>query len=138
MPSLKSDREFLVPIDFSESSVKAFRHALGLAAKEKAFLTLVNVVEEPVSFRVLDSLEVEHQRRQEHLKQLEQFAQREAGSQVDVRVLVCEGSPAEQISRVAAKHHAEMIIVGKHKHRGPGQWLHGHTASKIAKLSFRV
>ena len=126
-------RRFLVPIDFSEESLKALRHAHDLAAGGKAELTLLNVIEEPLSFRTLDRVGQQHARKKERLARLEGLAQEETGSGISVKTLVCDGSPAKEITRFAAQTLPDMIIVGRHEHHGFGRWFHGHTASRLAR-----
>jgi nucleotide-binding universal stress UspA family protein len=126
-------KEILVPIDFSESSVKALRHAAGLAAKDQAHLTLLNVVEEPASFRTLDTQGQQRGRRQEHARQLQELARRELGPNMAAGILICAGNPSREITRVAARRHADLIVMGRHEHHGLRRWFHGRTASRIAR-----
>jgi universal stress protein A len=125
-------KEILVPIDFSESSVKALRHAARLAATDQAHLTLLNVIEEPVSFRTLDLRGQQRRRRQEHTRQLQELARRELGPDVAAGIVICDGNPSREITRLAARQRADLIIVGRHERQGLHRWFHGHTASRIA------
>ena len=125
-------KEILVPIDFPESSVNTLRHAAGLAAKDQAHLTLLNVVEEPVSFRALDLPRQQRGRRQEHARQLQELARRELGPGMADGIVICDGNPSREITRVAARQHADLIVLGLHERHGLRRWFHGHTASRIA------
>ncbi|MGA2786074.1 MAG: universal stress protein [Verrucomicrobiota bacterium] len=124
-------KEILVPIDFSEYSVNALRHAAGLAAKDQAHLTLLNVVDEPVSFRSLDLPRQQRGRRQEHAQQLQELARRELGPNLAAGIVICDGNPSREITRVAARQHADLIVLGRHERHGLRRWFHGHTASRI-------
>jgi universal stress protein A len=124
-------RRFLVPIDFSDASLKALRYARQLAAGAKAALTLLNVIEEPLSFRNLDLARQQRQRKGERLAKLESLARREVGPGIPLNTLVCDGSPVEEITRLAASIGSDMIIVGRHAHRGLRRWFHGHTALRL-------
>jgi universal stress protein A len=125
-------KEILVPIDFSESSVKALRHAAGLAAKDQAHLTLVNVVDEPVSFRTLDLPGQQRGQRKEHARQLQELARRELGPDVAAGIVICDGNPSREITRLAARQRADLIIVGRHERHGLHRWFRGRTASRVA------
>ena len=125
-------KEILVPIDFSESSVKALRHAAGLAAQNQAHLTLLNVIEEPASFRTLDLPGQQRRLRQEHARQLQELARRELGPDMAAGIVICDGNPSREITRLAARQRADLIIVGRHERHGLHHWFRGHTASRIA------
>jgi nucleotide-binding universal stress UspA family protein len=120
-----------VPFDFSQPSVKALRHAAEVAASNQANLTVVNVIEEPVSFRTLDQVGQQHDRQQKRCEQLRQIARREIGSDVPARLVICEGNPSEEITRLAGEQNADLIVVGGHEHRGLRRWFHKHTAKKV-------
>jgi nucleotide-binding universal stress UspA family protein len=125
-------REILVPIDFSQSSVNALRHAAALAAKTKAHLTLLNVMDEPVSFRALDLAAQEYQRQHDHARQLQQLADRELAPTIAANLLVRTGNPSHEISLVAAQRHSDLIVMGRHEHHGLRRWFHGHTVRRVA------
>ncbi len=131
-PSPKQ-KEILVPIDFSEPSLNALRHARKLAAGEKAHLTLVNVVEEPGSFRTLDVVGQRRARYEQRLNRLQELAGRELGSQVASRIEVREGNASVEIARLATQRQVDLIVVGRHHHHGLWQWLQGRTASTLSK-----
>jgi len=126
-------RRFLVPIDFSEASLNALRQARLLAVDDQAELTLLNVIEPPLSSRTLDRVGQAAARQQERLAQLESLARREVGSVRCVRTVVCDGSPAEEIAGLAARNRTDLIIVGRHSRRRPWRWLRGHTTNRLLK-----
>ena len=131
-PSPKQ-KEILVPIDFSEPSLIALRHARELAAGEKAHLTLVNIVEEPGSFRTLDVVGQRRARYEQRLDRLQELVDRELGSQVASRIEVREGNPSVEIARLASQRQVDLIVVGRHHHHWLWQWVQGHTASTLSK-----
>jgi nucleotide-binding universal stress UspA family protein len=120
-------KEILVPIDFSESSVTALRCARALAEGGRTQVILLNVVERPGSFRTMDAVG------QQRAERLQQLADRELGSQVAARIEVREGRPSAEIVRVASERRVDLIVVGRHEHHGPRRWLHEHTAAQLAK-----
>jgi nucleotide-binding universal stress UspA family protein len=126
-------KEILVPIDFSEPSVNALRYARALAAGEKAHVTLLNVVEEPGSFRVLDAVKRRRACYGQRAERLRGLAGRELGSQFAAGIVVREGKPSVEIARLANQRQVELIVVGRHQHHGLWQWFQGHTASNLCR-----
>jgi nucleotide-binding universal stress UspA family protein len=126
-------KEILVPIDFSESSVAALRCARALAEGGKTQVILLNVVEAPGSFRILDAVGQQRAYHTQRAERLQALADRELGSQVAARIEVCQGTPSEEIVRLASKRRVDLIVVGRHRHHGPWHWLKGHTASQLSK-----
>jgi nucleotide-binding universal stress UspA family protein len=124
-------RQILVPFDFSQSSINALRHAAGVAANNKANLTVVNVIDEPLSFRTLDKVGQQHDRQQKRCEQLRQAARREIGRDVPTRLVICEGNPSEEITRLAGEQNADLIVVGEHEHRGLRRWFRRNIAKKV-------
>jgi nucleotide-binding universal stress UspA family protein len=126
-------KTIVVPIDFSESSVRALRHAAAMAERDHARLTLLNVVDEPQSFRTLDA--PERQRRQEHDRrvQLQDLAQRELPPSQTVHIEVREGNPPREIVRLASRQNADLIVLGLGQWRGLRRWFHGRIAASIVR-----
>ncbi len=124
-------KEILVPVDFSTSSLMALRHAAALAQKENAELTLLNVIEEPVSFRSLDRPFRERSRLESQASDLEALADRELPPEVAAHIVVCEGDPATEITRTAAQRQTEMIVVGRHHHHWLIRPFCGNTAVRV-------
>jgi nucleotide-binding universal stress UspA family protein len=131
--SSSKQKEILVPIDFSESSLSALRHARELAVEQSARVILLNVVEEQASFRTLDAVGQYRVRCEQRSGRLQEIAERELGSRVVTRIEVREGKPSVEIARFASQRQVDLIIVGRHQHHGLRQWFHGHTASKLSK-----
>jgi universal stress protein A len=132
-PSDPKRKEILVPIDFSEASVNALRYARALAAGQRAHVTLLNVVEEPGSFRTLDAVGQRRACHEQRAGRLQELADHELGSRVAARIAVREGNPCAEIARLASQCHVDLIVVGRHEHHGLWQWMHGHTASRLSK-----
>lgn len=126
-------KEILVPIDFSESSVTALRCARALAEGGKTRVILLNVVEEPGSFRILDAVGQQRAGLKQRAERLQELADRELGSQVAARIEVREGRPSVEIVRLASQRRVDLIVVGRHPHHGLRHWLQGHTAAQLSK-----
>jgi nucleotide-binding universal stress UspA family protein len=126
-------KSILVPIDFSESSVRALRHAAGLAERDGAELTLLNVVEEPQSVRAMDAVDRQRREEQSRARQLQQLAERELPARQTVKIEVLEGDPPQEIVRLANRQHADLIVLGLGRWRGLRRWLHGRIAARISR-----
>ena len=131
-PASKQE-EILVPIDFSESSVTALRHARALAEGGRTQVTLLNVVEAPGSFRKSDVVRQQRAFYTQRAERLQELADRELGSQVAARIEVREGRPSVEIVRLASQRQVELIVLGRHQHHGLRHWLQGHTASQLSE-----
>lgn len=121
----------MVTVDFPSLSIAVLRHAAALAQKENARLTLLSVIEEPVSFRTLDKVSRERCRLHSRVSALEEIASRELPPDMAVQIVVCEGNPVVEITRMAAQRRTDLIVVGCH----PRHWLlrpfHGNTAARV-------
>ena len=126
-------KTIVVPIDFSESSVRALRHAAAMAERDQASLTLLNVVEEPQSFRTLDAPERQRRQEQDRRVQLENLAQRELPPNQTVHIEVRDGNPPREIVRLASRQNADLIVLGLGQWRGLQRWFHGHVAARIVR-----
>ncbi len=124
-------REILVPIDFSQSSVNALRHAASLAVKQGAHLTLLNVMQEPVTFRSLDLAAQEYRRQHDHIQQLQHLVDHELDPAIATNMVIRTGDPSNEIALVAAQRHADLIVLGRHEHHGLRRWFHGHTVRHV-------
>ena len=132
-PPAPKQKEILVPIDFSESSVAALRCARALAEGGKTQVILLNVVEEPGSFRIRDTVGQQRACHTQRAKRLQELADRELGSQVTTRIEVREGTPSEEIVRLASMRRVDLIVVGRHERHSLRHWLRGNTASQLSK-----
>jgi nucleotide-binding universal stress UspA family protein len=127
-------KEILVPVDFSGESVAALHRAADIAAQEHAHLTVLNVVKEPASIRTLDAAGRQAAHQHDHASRLQQLAERELGSEVSAELLVRDGEPSQEIARVAAQRHADLIVLGRHRHHGWRRWFRSRTVSRVARL----
>ncbi len=109
-------RKLLVPVDFSSSSLRAIRHARGIAPQAK--IVLLHVFEVPFEgyFRHagVDDEIIEHYRaqaRQEAEGKLRALCEA-AGLPPVTRLVVLHGNPAVHITEKA--HDCDLIVIGKH------------------------
>ena len=116
-PCTDCGAEILVPIDFSVASLQAFRHAISLSEQFGARLTLLHVVNEPVSYRSLDVPGRQRQRLALLTQRLRTIMEHTLPPGMSASAIVCEGSPPVEIVRHAKQHRAGTIVIGSQPHR---------------------
>jgi nucleotide-binding universal stress UspA family protein len=134
-------KKILVPCDFSQPAVNAFRFALDVAAESKGTVYLLNVLEVPVINDpvIMPVMTFE----QDFLKDLKNKATAEFSkltakySHDDVKVVpVVEfGSPARAIVEYAGKNAVDLIIMGSHGASGLREFFVGSNAEKVVRHS---
>ena len=128
----------LVPIDFSEPSLTALEWAARLISGDDPEMILLHVIDEGFIAslithgfgereEVVDRLRFDAQRRLEKLKA-------EAGDEVNVDILICEGVPFAQIVQKAADFAVDAVVMSKVGSRRQFETLlFGSTAEKVAR-----
>jgi nucleotide-binding universal stress UspA family protein len=128
-------KTYLVPIDFSEHSEAALRHALELARTNKAKLLLVHVIIEP-------NVPVPLRRSYEEILEkgakveMEKLIRRNRLRAGEYRVIILWGrDAAELLAEQARKSRASMIIMGSHGRTGLKHLLLGSVAEKTLRYA---
>lgn len=114
---------FLVPLDGSEHSLRAFDLAAELAASMQAELVLCHVVDSGRAARLslgnpgliegcYDALCKDGE------YYLRQGLQRASSAKVPATSVLVRGDPVEEIEKLAASKHAGMIVMGTHGRTG--------------------
>jgi nucleotide-binding universal stress UspA family protein len=130
----------LVPVDFSERSIAAARHAAALARRFDARITLLHVIVPPppeyAGFEggydpplVRPSREevIEHFRRQMECVVLK------AGVDRPVEKIVVEGDPARQIEKIAGETHTSLIVMPTHGYGTFRRFILGSVTAKVLR-----
>jgi nucleotide-binding universal stress UspA family protein len=134
-------RKILVPCDFSEPAINAFRFALDVASQSKGTVYLLNIVELPVIHDSIIMPVITFE--QEFLKELKEKALSEFNKiiteynleGVEIKPHVESGSPARMITDFAAKDSIDIIIIGSHGASGLREYFVGSNAEKIVRHS---
>lgn len=124
--------KLIVPLDFSENSIKALEFAIGLADKKHGEIILVHVVElvydfESQSALALDSLFKDA----ENL--MKKTIQTYEGSGVPMESQVVEGTASVTIARIAEEQGAALIVMGTQGASGIKKALMGTVTVNVVK-----
>jgi universal stress protein A len=137
-PSVPTLRRVLVPVDFSDSSLKALSYAAALARKFRASLTVVYVV--PADYGWLGIGQEASREYDETLQSqaagclralAESHIPKNASADLEVRL----GRPAEEIVAAAAESNSDLILLSTHGHTGLDRYLIGSVADRVARLA---
>ncbi|WP_026952325.1 universal stress protein [Algoriphagus mannitolivorans] len=122
----------LVPIDFSENSLKALEFAIFYAEKRNGRIILVHVIEIVYDFASQASIAMEsmHEEAGESMKQLIKKHQSEG---VEIEYRVEEGTASISIARIAEEEEASLIIMGTQGEAGINKVLFGSTAVNVIR-----
>lgn len=132
-------QNWLIPVDGSESSLKAVAWALAHLGewKETPALHLLNV--QPAlprdASRFIAAEQVRDFHREEGLKALAAAEQQLKAAGLAPQSHVSVGDSAETICEFAASRGCDLIVIGTRGHTGLGGTLLGSVASKVAHLS---
>lgn len=128
--------KIVVPIDFSETSLKALPYALEFAKRFRAEVLLVHVIEPMGAYGAFDYLptpdvETEMKRGAEELLcrvQREAFPER-----METEVMIRFGVPFQEITRAVNLSEADLIILTTHGLTGFSHALMGSTAERVVR-----
>jgi nucleotide-binding universal stress UspA family protein len=137
---MNSFHTILAATDGSESSLKAARMAVALAARHGAELVVVHIVDDEVVrelSRALTKDEKEARQAmaangQKYVAEIEKLAQQ---SSVTVRGLVEHGNPYEAILKLANREKGDLIVMGKTGRRGLRRALAGSVTRRVIDLA---
>jgi universal stress protein A len=130
-------RRILVPVDFSRQSVKALRYAASLAAKFRAELRLLHVVDSeqepsPAIIRMPMVTQPETMARIAQ-KILRSWA---AKFQIPISAKTCsveQGKTFKKIVATASEARADLIVLATHGYTGLQHVIHGSTAERVVQ-----
>jgi len=117
-------KKILYPTDFSSYSNQAYFHAISLAEKNEASLTILYVY-------VPGAPGTEGGDKHHWKSQLEQI--RPVNTAIPVHHVLLEGDPATEIVRYAMEHGMDLIVMGTHGRTGVERLLMGSVAEKVMR-----
>ena len=136
MPSIK---KILAPIDFSEVSNRALDYAVDLAAQVKASVSVVHVYEIPIytfpEGAYITPPDVAAGLADKAQKSLDAAVSARRDRGVEISGTLTNGSPREEILRLAKEGHADLIVMGTHGRRGLPRAIMGSVAERVLRTS---
>ena len=136
MPSI---RKILAPIDFSEVSNRSLDYAVDLAAQIKAAVSVVHVYEIPVypfpEGAIITPPDVAADMADRAQKSLDAAVSARRHRGVEISGTLTNGSPREEIVRLAKEGNADLIVMGTHGRRGLPRALLGSVAERVIRTS---
>ena len=123
-------QRILCPVDFSETSMKAFTYADRLARESGAELVLVHAFEMPASYDPAGQYEPADQSLRERLE-----AATPATPAANVTRLMHAGPPGEVICWFASDQECDLIVMGTHGRGGLMHLLLGSVAEYVIRYA---
>lgn len=131
-------KNVLVPIDFSERSLEALETALSLTKRTGAQLHLIHVYEPDYPFTTLMALPIvlpPVQVAQGVRRHLKDVAKKHGVELRPGNTHAIEGSPYEEICRIASEQKIDLIVAATRGNTGLKHLLLGSTAERIVRYS---
>ena len=118
----------LVPVDFSPPSSVAVNHAVLLARRFRAKLTLLHVLEPGPALMYAFPTEseiAERQRFEQAERMLAAILSPEDQDDLDLETAVVIGDIGSEIASAVRQRHADVVVMGTHGRGVVGRWLIG-------------
>ena len=131
-------RRILVPVDFSDSSARALRHAAKRAAESSGSLIIIYVV--PADYGWLgfgrnELRDLDRSLQRQAADRLRVFADENVGDDVAAELEVRVGQPAEEIVAAARESKCDSIMLSTRGLTGLDRYLIGSVADRVARLA---
>ena len=132
-------KRILCPLDFSEFSVRAYRHALSLAEHYRSKLIAQHIVEvwrhPSASFAASASLYDEYCQSLvgNGKEQLQEFVKNHTHNQVQPELVVDQGIAPDSILSFAQEEKSELIVMGTHGLRGFDRLMLGSVTDRVMR-----
>lgn len=129
-------KKILCPIDHSECSYLALKHAISLALKDEAKLYLMHVIDirlydtEIYKFSPYNITEINLDKiREDLIKSLPEGT----SDVLEVETIVVKGIPFQEINNAATAVDADLIVIGTHGRTGLSHAVMGSVAEKVVR-----
>lgn len=131
-------KKILCPIDFSDPSYFALETANGLALQYSSELFIQNVAPpipttvpiEQFNYEMYEIKQIE-----EAKKLLKKVIDERVSKKLRVRPIVVPGDPQEEIVKIAAKEHVDVIVIATHGRTGWKHIIFGSVAEIVIRLA---
>lgn len=130
-------QRILVPVNFTETSDKAFDFAIQLAEKFGASVTAMHAFEIPVvgfpDGSLVATADIASRIQEAARQGLDGAVKARQGRGVKIDSLLREGSAHEEVRAVAERIHADIIVIGTHGRKGLARALLGSVAENVIR-----
>lgn len=133
-------KKILVPCDFSNTAIQAFRFACEIASVSKGEVFLLNVIELPsmhnsllVPIQAYEGAFLKEVKSKAH-KNFEKMKEK-WGKKVKVHFSVEHGSVTEGVEKFVAKKRVDLVIMGTHGSSGIKEYTVGSNTEKIVRYT---
>ena len=138
MMTFSGYRRILWPTDFSEFAKGALPHALHLAADAGAELVMLHVFTPPPPYTMPEiSGDLWAEMLQKQRAAAEERLRRLAGQirepKIQIRTVLAEGAPFDQILQTAERLQCDLIVIATHGHTGLAHVLIGSVAENVVR-----
>jgi nucleotide-binding universal stress UspA family protein len=129
----------LCPIDFSETSIRTYRHAISLAEHYRAKLVAQHIVElwrhpsADFAASAEDFKRFERALREIGMEKLQEFVKKHTHDEVQPELAVGEGIAPDSILSIAQAQNADVIVIGTHGQRGFDRLILGSTTDRVMR-----
>lgn len=121
-------RRIVYPTDFSSYSNQAYFHAISLAEKHGASLSIVYVYNPDGDAQQSNGTTANRDHWREQLESV-----RPLNPRIEVSHVLLEGDPADEIIRYARDVSADLVVMGTHGRTGRDLLLMGSVAEKVLR-----
>ena len=129
-------KKILVPCDFSEPSVQAFRFAVDIASQSRGEIHLLNVVELPVLYNEAVVMSFE----QAYFKEMKDNAEKNFRKMIEkwaegtkVKTMVQFGGLLKTVRDTSKEIKADLVVVGTHGATGLKEYTIGSNTEKLVR-----
>lgn len=133
-------KKILVPCDFSDTALQAFRYACEIATVSKGEIFLLNIIELPaihtslfVPAQAYESVFLKGLKLKAH-KNFEKMKEKWAGN-VKVHLTLEQGSVTSAIKKFVDRKRIDLIVMGTHGSSGIKEYALGSNTEKIVRTS---
>jgi len=135
----KTFRHILIPIDFSEPSVRALDYAIEWGRQLDAHLTLLHVIQSlsNAGIDLMPSLPAQHVKtlEAELTRQLQRYLKRVEDAGVKGALVISHGAPFNETIKTVNERDIDLIMMGSHGRTGFSHMVLGSMAEKLVRLA---
>lgn len=135
-------KKILVPCDFSEPAVEAFRFAINLASKNDGLITVLKVIDIPVVYDTafgvptyIDNSSLLAELQKDARKNFERLVKKYGKGNTNIKFSFIQGPTAITIRDFIEEKKFSLVVMGTHGASGLREFFVGSNAEKIVRFS---